>query len=91
MCRSPRTSPTRLSCRSRLWSAPVLLTTTTTGTATTPKTFVRVLSGTLVVYTEFYEPVTLHAGDSIYYDGRMGHACVSEGETDAVALWVSST
>ena len=53
--------------------------------------FVRVLSGTLVIYTEFYEPVTLQAGDSIYYDGRMGHACVSQGETDAVALWVSST
>ncbi len=53
--------------------------------------FVHVLSGTLVIYTEFYEPVTLQAGDSIYYDGRMGHACVSQGETDAVALWVSST
>ena len=53
--------------------------------------FVRILSGTMVLYTEYYEPVTLEAGDSIYYDGRMGHACVSKGDEDAVVLWVSST
>lgn len=53
--------------------------------------FCHVLSGTMVLYTEFYEPVTLNPGDSIYYDGRMGHACISVGEADAVVLWVSST
>lgn len=53
--------------------------------------FVRILSGTMVLYTEYYEPVILEAGDSIYYDGRMGHACISTSEEDAVALWVSST
>ena len=53
--------------------------------------FVHVLSGTMVLYTEFYEPVTLEPGDNIYYDGRMGHACISQGETDAVVLWVSAT
>ena len=52
--------------------------------------FCHVLSGTMTLYTEFYEPVTLNTGDSIYYDGRMGHACVSAGDEDAVVLWVSS-
>ncbi|MCP4330362.1 MAG: helix-turn-helix domain-containing protein [Alphaproteobacteria bacterium] len=51
--------------------------------------FLYVLTGSLIVYTELYEPAELHAGDSIYMDGRMGHACVSTGETDAVALWIS--
>ncbi len=53
--------------------------------------FVHVLSGTMVLYTEFYEPVTLNPGDNIYYDGRMGHACISQGAEDAVVLWVSAT
>jgi len=53
--------------------------------------FVHVLKGTMMLFTEFYEPVTLEAGDSIYYDGRMGHAAVSAGKQDAVVLWVSST
>ncbi|MBT7647000.1 MAG: cupin domain-containing protein, partial [Rhodospirillaceae bacterium] len=53
--------------------------------------FVHVLKGTMVLFTEFYEPVTLEAGDSIYYDGHMGHAAVSVSDRDAVVLWVSST
>ncbi len=53
--------------------------------------FVHVLSGTMILYTEFYEPVTLEPGDNVYYDGRMGHACISQGDEDAVVLWVSST
>ncbi len=52
--------------------------------------FCYVLKGTMVLYTEFYEPVTLKTGDSIYYDGRMGHACISTGAGDATVLWVSS-
>jgi mannose-6-phosphate isomerase-like protein (cupin superfamily) len=52
--------------------------------------FCYILSGAIVLYTEFYEPVTLEAGDSIYYDARMGHACISTGPDDAVVLWVSS-
>ena len=52
--------------------------------------FMYVLSGTMVLYTEHYEPVTLQAGDSVYYDGRMGHACVSESAEDAVVLWMTS-
>ena len=53
--------------------------------------FVHVLSGTMILFTEYYEPVTLEPGDNVYYDGRMGHACVSRGQEDAVVLWVSST
>ncbi|MDJ0948816.1 MAG: XRE family transcriptional regulator [Alphaproteobacteria bacterium] len=49
-----------------------------------------VLEGSLTLYTEFYEPVVLNPGDSVYMDCRMGHACVSNSETDAVILWVST-
>lgn len=52
--------------------------------------FMYVLSGSVILYTEFYEPVRLRPGDSVYYDCQMGHACVSEGDDDAVVLWVSS-
>ena len=52
--------------------------------------FMYVLSGTMVLYTEHYEPLVLECGDSVYYDSRMGHVCVSQGEEDAVVLWVSS-
>ena len=51
--------------------------------------FLFVLEGRMVVYTELYEPVELGPGDSIYMDGRMGHASISIGDHDAVALWVS--
>lgn len=36
--------------------------------------FIYVLSGTLKLYTEFYEPVLLRTGDSAYIDSTMGHA-----------------
>ena len=39
--------------------------------------FIFVLSGTLRLYTEFYEPATLNAGDSAYIDSTMGHAYVA--------------
>lgn len=50
--------------------------------------FLYVLSGEIRLYTEFYEPTLLRAGDSIYLDSRMGHACVSTGPQDAEVLWV---
>ncbi|MFT4671980.1 MAG: transcriptional regulator with XRE-family HTH domain [Pseudohongiellaceae bacterium] len=53
--------------------------------------FLYVLSGATVLYTEFYEPLRLEVGDSIYYDGRMGHVCVSVSEKDAEVLWVTSS
>lgn len=52
--------------------------------------FLYVLSGTLLFYTEFYEPVTLSEGDSAYYDCTMGHALVSTSEQDAEVLWVTA-
>ncbi len=52
--------------------------------------FMYVVSGTMTFYSEHYEPVVLEAGDSVYFDGRLGHACVSSGVDDAVALWVSA-
>lgn len=50
--------------------------------------FLYVLSGRITVHTEFYEPAMLAEGDSIYFDSRMGHACVTAGDQDAVVLWV---
>lgn len=49
-----------------------------------------VLEGGIAFYSEFYEPVTLAAGDSMYYDSDMGHACVSVSDEDALILWVST-
>jgi transcriptional regulator with XRE-family HTH domain len=50
--------------------------------------FILVLSGSIIFYSEFYEPVNLQQGDSLYYDSGMGHLCVSESEEDAQILWV---
>lgn len=50
--------------------------------------FLLVLSGAITFFSEFYEPVSLSEGDSIYYDAGMGHVCVSESEQDAQILWV---
>ncbi len=52
--------------------------------------FLYVLDGNIAFYTEFYEPITLAAGDSVYYDSDMGHACVSVSDEDATILWVST-
>ena len=39
--------------------------------------FLHVLVGKLRLETEFYEPLLLTQGDSIYFDARMGHAYLS--------------
>lgn len=52
--------------------------------------FLMVLEGSICLYTEFYEPIVLEAGDSAYYDSGMGHACVSVSDEDAVILWVTA-
>lgn len=52
--------------------------------------FLYVLSGSILFYTEFYEPVELFEGDSAYYDCTMGHALVSTSEADAEVLWVTA-
>ncbi|MBB3020972.1 transcriptional regulator with XRE-family HTH domain [Microvirga lupini] len=53
--------------------------------------FIYVLEGAITVHTEFYEPVLLHRGDSIYLDSTMGHAYLAAGTEDALALGVCSS
>jgi quercetin dioxygenase-like cupin family protein len=54
--------------------------------------FIYIVSGRIVVHTEFYDPVTLEAGESIYIDSNMGHAYVTAEDCDeAVVLGVCSS
>lgn len=50
--------------------------------------FLIVLAGAVLLYSEFYEPLRLEHGDSIYFDSDMGHALVSVSQDDAVVLSV---
>ncbi len=54
--------------------------------------YVYVLKGRIEVYSEFYDPVVLNEGESIYIDSNMGHAYLAaEGCTEAVTLAVCSS
>jgi transcriptional regulator with XRE-family HTH domain len=54
--------------------------------------YIHVLEGTIVVHTEFYDPVTLKTGEAIYIDSNMGHAYVAAEECDeALVLGVCSS
>lgn len=53
--------------------------------------FTYVLEGKLQLHTEFYEPLTLEAGGSVYFDSTMGHAYVSVGTTALRILSVCTT
>lgn len=53
--------------------------------------FLHVLSGKLVLHTEFYAPLLLVAGESIYFDGTMGHAYINSGDAPAEILVVTTT
>jgi transcriptional regulator with XRE-family HTH domain len=54
--------------------------------------YIHVLEGGIVVHTEFYDPVTLHAGEGIYIDSNMGHAYVAaEGCDEATVLGMCSS
>lgn len=44
--------------------------------------FIYVLKGRISVYTEFYDPVTLDEGQSIYIDAKMGHAYLAADSCD---------
>ncbi|GEN24554.1 transcriptional regulator [Halomonas cupida] len=50
--------------------------------------FLMVLDGEVLLYSEFYEPLPLATGDSIYFDSDMGHALVSVSDEDATILSV---
>lgn len=52
--------------------------------------FVYVLSGRVCLHTEFYEPVLLETGDSVFFDARMGHAFLAAGEAEARMLCISA-
>lgn len=49
---------------------------------------VLVLTGRVTLLTEFYAPITLDVGDSVYFDSTMGHALLSAGAEDAEIFWV---
>jgi transcriptional regulator with XRE-family HTH domain len=54
--------------------------------------YIHVLEGSIIVHTEFYDPVTLHAGEGIYIDSNMGHAYIAaEGCDEALVLGVCSS
>ena len=54
--------------------------------------YIHVLEGTIVVHTEFYDPVTLKTGEAIYIDSNMGHAYVAaEDCEEALVLGVCSS
>jgi transcriptional regulator with XRE-family HTH domain len=54
--------------------------------------FIYVLKGSIIVHTQFYDPVTLEEGQAIYIDSGMGHAYVAApGCHEAEVLGVMSS
>jgi len=54
--------------------------------------YIHVLEGSIVVHTEFYDPVTLRMGEGIYIDSNMGHAYIAdEGCDEALVLGICSS
>ena len=52
--------------------------------------FLMVISGDVMFYSEFYEPVPMSEGDRMYYDANMGHMLISTSTEDALILWVTA-
>lgn len=52
--------------------------------------FIYVLSGSLMLLTEFYAPELLNVGNSTYFDSQMGHMLLSVSEQDAEVIWMST-
>jgi transcriptional regulator with XRE-family HTH domain len=53
--------------------------------------FVVVLEGVLELHSEFYAPVRLNKGDSIYFDSMMAHGYVAASEEPCRILSVNAT
>ena len=54
--------------------------------------YIYVIDGRIEVHTEFYDPVVLEEGESIYLDSQMGHAyVVADGCEEATVLGVCSS
>ena len=49
-----------------------------------------VLLGPVVFHSEFYEPLTLETGESLYFDATMGHAIVRGSDKEARTISVIS-
>lgn len=52
--------------------------------------FLHVLAGTIVLHSEFYAPLALAAGDSLYFDAAMPHAYLNTGPEPARILIVTT-
>src|SRR5690606_11067941 len=48
--------------------------------------YIHVLEGRMEVHTEFYDPMVLEAGESVYIDSNMGHAYIAAKGCDEVLL-----
>jgi transcriptional regulator with XRE-family HTH domain len=53
--------------------------------------FVLVLSGAIELHTEFYAPILLNEGDSIYFDSGMAHGYVAAAEGPCRMLSIMTT
>ncbi|MBI2718338.1 MAG: helix-turn-helix transcriptional regulator [Rhizobiales bacterium] len=53
--------------------------------------FLHVLLGRLLLVTEFYEPLLLETGDSVYFDSHMGHAYLSPDGRPVQILVIATT
>lgn len=54
--------------------------------------FILVMEGRVKVHTEFYDPIVLETGESVYIDSNMGHAYLAaEGCEEAVLIGVCSS
>ncbi|TYT25933.1 helix-turn-helix domain-containing protein [Luteimonas viscosa] len=48
--------------------------------------YIHVLEGRMEVHTEFYDPMVLETGESVYIDSNMGHAYIAAEGCDEVLL-----
>ncbi len=53
--------------------------------------FIFVISGTVEVHTQFFQPEILQQGDCIYFDSTMEHACINKGDEDAEIIWIATS
>jgi hypothetical protein len=53
--------------------------------------YLYVLEGAISVHTEFYEPVVLNAGQSIYLDSTMSHAYLAQSCEEATVMMVCAS
>lgn len=49
-----------------------------------------VVSGEIILHTEYYTPVRLRQGDCAYIDSTMGHVCIRGSDEEAKIFWVCS-